>query len=236
MDRKDWDQHVSDLEQVARGEGFQALRDRIIELSRLRRTDRVVDVGSGTGLLALAAARHARHVWAVDISPAMTRRLAIEARRNGLTNVEPITASAHRLPLADASADALISNYCYHHLSDADKRTALTEARRVLRPGGRLVIGDMMFRVRVSDSRDRAIIGRAILNMLRRGPAGVLRIAKNAVRYLTGRWEQPADADWWRQALQRAGFRRVDVAPLDHEGGIATAVNPGVADGRPGRV
>ena len=217
---------MGDLEEMAAGDGFQALRDRIIELSRLRPADRVVDVGSGTGLLALSAARRARHVWAIDISPAMTRRLAAKADRAGLSNVEPITASAHRLPLADASADAVISNYCYHHLSDADKLAALGEARRVLRPGGRMVIGDMMFRVRVSDSRDRAIIGRLIAKMLRRGPAGVLRIAKNGLRYVTGRWEQPADADWWRQALASTGFQGVEVTPLDHEGGIAVATSP----------
>lgn len=221
--RKNWDDHVSHLEDMAQTDGFQALRDRIVERADLRASDRVVDVGAGTGLLALAAARRCEQVWAIDISPAMCRVLKAKAAARSVRNLTVVKASAMRLPLPDDSVDAVVSNYCYHHLNDGDKLVALTEARRVLRPGGRLVLGDMMFRVRVNDSRDREIIARLVVKMLRRGPAGVLRIAKNALRYLTGRWEHPADAEWWASALAQTGFEDVEVLPLDHEGGIALA-------------
>jgi hypothetical protein len=64
---------------------------------------------------------------------------------------------------------------------------------------------------------------RAILS---RGPAGVWRVLRNLARLLTGRWEHPADAEWWRHALARAGFRDIEVRLLEHEGGIISARRP----------
>jgi ubiquinone/menaquinone biosynthesis C-methylase UbiE len=68
---KNWDVHVTDAEAVARSQGFRELRDRIIDRARFRPEDTVLDLGSGTGLLALAVAPLVDTVWAVDISPAM---------------------------------------------------------------------------------------------------------------------------------------------------------------------
>lgn len=103
---------------------------------------------------------------------------------------------------------------------------ALSEIHRILRPGGRLVFGDMMFGLDVSDTRDRAVINDKVRAMLRRGPAGILRLAKNGARIATGTWERPARATWWTSALAEAGFVDVDVRVLDHEGGIASARRP----------
>jgi ubiquinone/menaquinone biosynthesis C-methylase UbiE len=223
---KDWDRHVHETQQLAETRGFRRMRDRIVGRAHLTRGDRVVDVGAGTGLLALGIAPLVSDVQAVDISPAMTRYLHREARQLGLENLEPITASAIDLPLPDGSATVVVSNYVYHHLSDADKQDGIAEAFRVLRPGGRIVIGDMMFRPALADPRNRRIIGSKVRSLVRRGPAGVLRLIKNLLRYLTGNWEQPADPEWWREALIRAGFAHVEVQPLEHEGGIVSAVKP----------
>ncbi len=185
--------------------------------------DVVVDVGAGTGLLTLALAPRVAKVWAVDISEEMLDHLAMKATTAKVTNVETLPANAVSLPLADESASLVVSNYCYHHLSDADKERAIAEVVRVLAPGGRVVIGDMMFRVQLTDERSRHVIASKVLSFLRRGPAGWLRLLKNALRLLLGRWEQPAGADWWRRALQRAGYRDIRVHVLEHEGGIITA-------------
>jgi ubiquinone/menaquinone biosynthesis C-methylase UbiE len=221
---KDWDQHVLEAEEVARGAGFRALRDRIVDIAGPTSNDVVVDIGAGTGLLTLPLAERTKRVWAIDISPAMCEYLRVKASSAGLDNIETAVASAASLPLVDGSVDVAVSNYCLHHLDEHGKRRALAEAHRVLRPGGRLVVGDMMFQVSVSDPRDRKVVASKVRAMMRKGPAGFMRLAKNGIRFASGRWERPARADWWSHALASAGFVDVQVTVLEHEGGIASAV------------
>ena len=100
-----------------------------------------VDVGAGTGALAAAiVARPAQpaELTLVDGSPAM---LARARRRLGASAPAPriVVADARALPLADAAADVVTMGYLLHLLEDPDRRAVLVEARRVLRPGGRLV-------------------------------------------------------------------------------------------------
>ena len=211
------------MERLAQTPGFLSLREQIMTLAQLQPADRALDVGAGTGLLTLAAAPNVGHVTALDIAPAMCRHLEAKLAPLQIANVDVVVGDATQLPLADGSIDVVLSNYCLHHLRDADKRRALAEARRVLAPGGRLVIGDMMFAIGLRSARDRALVAHLVATMLRRGPAGILRLLKNAARVVTGGGEHPASADWWRRALSNAGFAEVAVRTLDHEGGIAVA-------------
>jgi ubiquinone/menaquinone biosynthesis C-methylase UbiE len=224
--KKNWDAHVADAEAVARGDGFQALRDRIVELGDPRSTDVAVDIGSGTGLLTLVLGRRVARVWAIDSSAAMNDYLRVKAASAGLTSVEAVTASAVSLPLVDESADLIVSNYCFHELSEPDKRRALAEVSRVLKPDGRLVIGDMMFSLNPAGARDRRVVAGMLRKLARRGLPGVWRLVKNAGRLLSGRGEHPANAAWWGDALRRAGFSGVTIETLPHEGGIAVAEAP----------
>jgi ubiquinone/menaquinone biosynthesis C-methylase UbiE len=226
VNSKKWDARVADAELMARGAGFSALRERILELAEPHAEHVVVDVGAGTGLLTLAFADRAARVWAIDSSPAMCEYLRAKAASAGLANVETVLASAISLPLVDGVADLVISNYCLHELRSADKERALAEAKRVLRPGGRLVVGDMMFSLNPMQPRDRRVVAAKLIGIARRGIPGVWRLLKNAARLATGRWEHPASADWWEQALTRSGFHYVSIETLAHEGGIAIAENP----------
>src|SRR5882762_1115106 len=155
---RDWDACVGDAELIARSPGFSQLRDRIVEIAGPKLEDTVVDLGSGTGLLSLAFAERAARVWAVDNSPAMIEYLRVKALSAELDNVETVLASAVSLPLIDGLADLVVSNYCLHELRSSDKERALGEAMRVLKPGGRLVLGDMMFSLNPMQARDRGVV------------------------------------------------------------------------------
>lgn len=223
---KNWNDYVLHGELIARGAGFLSLRQEILKQAELQRDDCVVDVGSGTGLLALAAAPMVRQVIAVDVAPAMCDYLRAKAQSGGTENIMVAVGSASSLPLADGCADTVISNYCFHHLDAHGKTLALQEAYRVLRPGGRLVFADMMFALRPGQARDRQVVAAKVKAMLRKGIPGIVRLLKNAARIATGKWEHPAPASWWRVELARTGFTDVTVRELSHEGGLAVARKP----------
>src|SRR5436190_21262810 len=68
---KNWDEHVENMERLAHSPAFMSLRDLILKRACLHEGDRLLDIGSGTGLLALSAAPRVGHVYALDASPAM---------------------------------------------------------------------------------------------------------------------------------------------------------------------
>lgn len=181
--------------------------------------DVVVDLGCGTGQLSLPLARQAGSVLAVDVSPPMIDRLRARAAAEGLANLEGRVIPIETLELPDASIDLVVSNYALHHLRDADKQLLVTRAARWLRPGGALVVGDMMFG-RGANRRDRAIIASKVSVFMRRGPAGWWRVAKNGGRFLLRVQERPVAIGRWESWLRAAGFEAVTSRPVVAEAAV----------------
>ena len=114
-------------------------------MGRLASGERVVDMGSGSGLDSLIAARMVGPTGAVvgvDMTPAMLEKARGAADASGVDNVEFREGYAEQLPVPDGWADVVISNGVLNLLPD--KRAALHEMARVLKPGGRLQIGDIL--------------------------------------------------------------------------------------------
>jgi ubiquinone/menaquinone biosynthesis C-methylase UbiE len=187
--------------------------------------DVAVDVGAGTGAIAIPLARHARRVIAVDVSDSMLARLDQRARHEDLHNVEVALSPIETYHIEPASADVVVSNYALHHLLDADKARFVQAAATWLRPGGRLVIGDMMLG-RGASADDRRIIASKVRSMAARGPAGWWRIVKNAWRYLTRSSERPISLDQWKGLLAGAGFADVSGRRVVAEAAVVSGRRP----------
>ncbi len=123
---------------------LRGLRHRAADLARLQPGETVLDVGCGTGTLALIAKERVGdtgHVFGIDPGPRQIARARAKAARRG-SPIDFRVGVIERLPLPDQSFDVVLSTLMMHHLPDDLKRRGLSEIARVLKPGGRLVIVD----------------------------------------------------------------------------------------------
>jgi len=202
---------------------FDDVRTAVLDSAFLSGAERVLDLGAGSGFLSLAMAPRVREVVAVDISDAMLGRLQADAQEAGLVNVQVQVADLAALEWPANSIDVIVSSYALHHLTDVDKSALVARAHEWLKPGGRLVIADMMFG-RGGTARDRQILREKVIVLLRMGPGGVWRIVKNLVRFgLRRGTELPASPQFWTEAVTAGGFQSVHYRPIAAEAGLVSA-------------
>lgn len=179
--------------QAARGCGNPAA------LAALRPGQTVVDLGCGGGIDVLLAGRRvgaAGRVIGVDVNPDMLTLARANAARAGASNVEFVAGDLEALPLPDGVADVILSN-CVLNLAP-DKDRALAEAYRVLKPGGRLAVADMVF---TGD------------------PAAVPPPVRRSLEAWAGCVAGALGVEEYRARLQRAGFTGVAVTVARLYGG-----------------
>lgn len=121
-----------------------AFREHLIHLAGLAPGDSVLDVGCGTGTLAIAATRHVwptGAVYGVDASPPMIARATRKAAKARAPAVFQL-AAAEQLPFPDARFDVVVSTLMFHHLPRTTRQQCATEMRRVLKSDGRVCVVD----------------------------------------------------------------------------------------------
>lgn len=129
-----------------------------VALASLKEGETVVDLGSGAGFDAFLAARavgESGRVIGVDMTPEMLDKARGNGRKGNYGNVEFRLGEIENLPVADRTADIIISN-CVINLSP-DKERVFSEAFRVLKPGGRLMVSDIVLLNRLSDELKESI-------------------------------------------------------------------------------
>jgi SAM-dependent methyltransferase len=127
-------------------------------LAELNLGETVLDLGSGGGIDVLLSAHRVGptgKVYGLDMTDDMLALARDNARKSGVTNVEFLKGDIEQIPLPDGSVDVIISN-CVVNLA-ADKSRVLAEAFRVLRPGGRFAVSDIVVLGEVSQEIRRSV-------------------------------------------------------------------------------
>jgi arsenite methyltransferase len=159
-------------------------------LAQLAPGETVLDLGSGGGIDVLLSARRvgpSGKAYGLDMTDEMLALANENKRKAGAENVEFLRGEIERIPLPDNSVDVIISN-CVINLS-ADKDAVLREAFRVLKPGGRFAVSDVVTRGEI-----------------------LPEIRKNVLLWV-GCLAGALDEDEYRSKLNAAGFEKVDVEP-----------------------
>lgn len=159
-------------------------------LAQLKAGETVLDLGSGGGIDVLLSAKRVGpggKAYGLDMTDEMLGLARANQRKAGIENVEFLKGEIERIPLPDSSVDVIISN-CVINLS-ADKDRVLAEAFRVLKPGGRFAVSDVVVRGAV--------------------PADLRRNVELWVGCIAGALEEQE----YRDKLERAGFVSIGVEP-----------------------
>lgn len=224
LQRRVWDKRVDTWGDHEGVPGLDKVIAAIVAATDAQPGMSAVDLGCGSGQVSIPLAERGVQVTGVDVSPQMVQRLNERVAGTEVAqSVSGVVGAIEDFSLPQGSVDLVVSNYALHHLRDRDKEAVVRAAVTWLRPGGKLVVGDMMFG-RGGTARDRAIIGSKVAALARRGPGGWWRVAKNAVRYLLRVQERPCSMETWIRYFSEAGLTSVTGSSVIAEAAVVSGV------------
>jgi len=205
-----YDQTVAEEVEKYSGMPYAEVLQRVCDAAGLAPGAQVLDVGTGTGTLALAVARQLAEgrVVGIDLTPPMLERATQNARRAGLADrIEFRCAPAEALPFPDASFDVVVSSIALHHTR---VRESLREIARVLRPGGCLAAADMARNAKWETSLGFLVLpALALFYLATKRSLAMMRAEMAAYRQLFLRQE-------WEAMLQEVGLSGIEVQEYPH--------------------
>jgi ubiquinone/menaquinone biosynthesis C-methylase UbiE len=178
----------------------------------------LIDLGAGTGRLALAAAPICRRVIAADVSTAMLDRLRVAADAAGVTNLELVRAGFLSYAHTGEPADFVYSRHALHQIPDVWKAVALTRIAGTLRPGGVLLLRDLIYTFDPAEFEERIEAWLA-------GAASTSADGWTRDELATHVRTEHSTFSWLLEPmLERAGFRIADASPTPYPSTYATYV------------
>jgi SAM-dependent methyltransferase len=220
-ERRLWDRRATNWDHEG-ASGLGAVVEAVLDACEPSSGMIAVDLGCGTGRVTIPLAERCERVLGIDVSPRSIERLRAKCAAAAISNIDALVEPIETLELPPGSVDLVVSNYALHHLRDGDKTRLLSSALSWLRPGGRLVVGDMMFG-RGGAADDRRIVAGKLQVLMRRGPAGWWRILKNLWRFGLRLREKPLSRARWETLARGAGFTEVRTVPLRAEASLLVA-------------
>lgn len=140
-----------------------------LAFGKIKEGDVVLDLGSGAGIDAILAAKRVGgkgKVIGVDMTEEMVKKAKENAKRQGINNVEFLLGEIENLPLKDSSADTIITN-CVINLTP-DKAKTFSEAYRVLKPGGKIYLSDIVLleELSIKQKNDKGLLSGCVAGAL----------------------------------------------------------------------
>ena len=132
---------------------YDAVLDTVVEIAHLASGERVLDIGTGTGNLALRCLAYDVQVIGLDPSELMLRKAQEKVGNNPRVAFHQVREPFLHIPYPESAFDAVVSTYAYHHIPHRQRATSVREMVRVLKPGGRWVLGDLVFENEKAESR-----------------------------------------------------------------------------------
>jgi putative AdoMet-dependent methyltransferase len=124
---------------------YDAVLDTVVEMAQPASGERVLDIGTGTGNLALRCLTFDALVAGLDPSESMLRKAQEKASSDPRVVFIQVSEPFLRIPYPDSAFDAVVSSYAYHHVPHRQRTESVREMVRALKPGGRWVLGDLVF-------------------------------------------------------------------------------------------